>query len=90
MFYKLEVQVLKDGSVASQPLANFTDIKDAEIAYHQAVAYNLQSDALSSFLIMIISEVGFVYEELKRYYNFAIEEAPENPETPDDPEPEGE
>ena len=32
MFYKLEVQVLKDGTVASQPLANFTNIKESEYA----------------------------------------------------------
>lgn len=78
MFYKIEVQTLKDGTTAVVPTATYNDDKSAEIAFHQSVAYNMSTDTLSSFLVMIISEVGTTL--LKKFYNFAVE--PEEPEEP--------
>lgn len=86
MYYKLEVQTPKEGDVASS-VAVFEDAKSAEIAYYSAVAYNLQSETLNSFLIMIISETGAVQNDLRKFYNFVI---PEPPEPEPDPEPETE
>lgn len=81
MFYKIEIQTLKDGSTAVVPTATFEDDKSAEIAFHQAVAYNMSAETLNSFLVMVISEVGTTL--LKKFYNFAVEPEPE-------PEPEEE
>lgn len=86
MFFKLEVQTNKKGVTSAVPVEIYDDAKSAEVAYHQAVAYNLQSELLNSFLIMITTETGAV--TMKQFYNFAIPTPPEPEPTPD-PEPEG-
>jgi hypothetical protein len=79
MFYKLEIQTPKEGPVASS-VATYEDAKSAEIAYHSAVAYNLQLDTLSSFLIMIITDTGYINNDLRKFYNFEIPQPEPEPE----------
>lgn len=86
MFFKFEIQTNKEGVAAAVPVGIYEDAKSAEVAYHNAVAYNLQSELLNSFLVMIITDTGAV--TMKQFYNFAIPTPPEPEPTPD-PEPEG-
>lgn len=75
--YKFEVQTLKDGTKAVAPTATYTGDsaeKDAEIAFHNSVAYNLAVDTLKDFLVEIITETGVVVPNMTRYYNFENEE----------------
>ena len=83
MFYKLEVQTPKEGAVASS-VAIYEDAKSAEVAYYSAVAYNLQLNTLSSFLVMIVTETGYINNDLRKFYNFEIPQPDPEPE----PEPE--
>lgn len=81
MFYKLEITTAKDGTKTSAPTGVYETADAAEIAYHQQVAYNMQmGENLKDFLVMIISETGAVQSDLKKFYNFAIEPEPEEPE----------
>ena len=81
MFYKLEIQTPKEGPIASS-VATYEEAIDAEVAYHSAVAYNLQLKTLSSFLVMIITETGYINGDLRRFYNFEV------PQPEPEPEPE--
>lgn len=83
MFYKLEIQTPKEGSVASS-VATYEEALDAEVAYYSAVAYNLQLDTLSSFLVMIVTETGYINNDLRKFYNFEVPQ----PEPEPEPEPE--
>lgn len=80
MLYKFEAQTNKEGTTAIAPTAQYEDDLAAEVAFHQSVAYNLQQgESLSSFLVMIITETGYVNPNLTKFYNFeTLEPNPEN------------
>ena len=72
MRFLTEIQIMKDGTKAALPITFFDSAKSAEIAFHQAVASNMASEVLGSFLVTVTTETG--YTELSRYYNFSEEE----------------
>ena len=87
--YKFESQTNKEGITSVVPVATYENednevaSRQAEIAFHNAVAYNLQMEAtLKDFLVEIITETGFVSGDLRRFYKF--------PEPQPEPEPEPE
>ena len=95
--YKIEVQTTKQGQVITAPMVVYEDENSnvaalqAETAFHQAVAYNLQQgETLDNFLVAIMTEVGYINPELKKFYNFAVVEPTPEPEPTPNPEPEEE
>lgn len=78
MYYKFEVTTNKNGEIVSAPTGTYNNADDAEIAFHQQVAYNMQQSAtLSSFLVMIITETGVTVNNLKKFYTFSEPETNE-------------
>ena len=84
--YKFESQTNKEGVTSVVPVATYENEDNevvsrmAEIAFHDSVSYNLKQDAtLKNFLVEIITEVGLVSGDLRRFYKF--------PEPQPEPEP---
>jgi len=84
--YKFESQTTKEGVTSVVPVATYENEDNevasrmAEMAYHDAVSYNLKQDAtLQNFLVEILTETGLVSGDLRRFYRF--------PEPQPEPEP---
>ena len=76
--YKVEIQTMKKVEGKEQevissitPYTGDTAEKDAEIAYHDAVSYNMKLDTLESFLVEIITEIGVNLPDQTKFYKFA-------------------
>lgn len=90
--YKFESQTNKEGVTSVVPVAiyenedNEVASRMAEMAYCDAISYNLKQEAtLKDFLVEILTETGLVSGGLRRFYRFP-EPQPE-PEPEPEPEP---
>lgn len=75
--YKVEIQTKKkiegqEQEVISSitPYTGDTAEENAEIAYHDAVSYNMKLDTLESFLVEIITETGVNLPDQTKFHKF--------------------
>lgn len=61
--YKFQVQTLKNGQKAIADVAQYTNMTDAEVAFHQEVAYNLHNKEIKDCLVQIIGVTGQILME---------------------------
>lgn len=73
MFYRVEIQNLKDGTTAIAPVVQIEDSKTAEMQFHQTMASILASDAIKSAMVVTLGDAGNRIESMSEFYNFEVD-----------------
>ena len=69
MFYRVEIQILKNGQTAIAPVVSVEDSKEAAMQYHQAMAAILASDQIQSATVVTLGDAGNRIDSMSEYYN---------------------